>query len=105
MKSMTPHGTTGLERVKQSLNITPDHKVLHYESECDMMQCVDADKTHFLQFALTMMQHLISGAMLENEKVKILISTNDIIEHTGGREVNVCCAVTSDIQHMTLPSL
>jgi hypothetical protein len=39
-----------------------------------MMACVDADKTHFLKFALMIRQHLISGTTLENEKVKILIA-------------------------------
>jgi len=40
-----------------------------------MTECVEADKTHFLKFALMIWQHLISDAMLENEKnVKILIA-------------------------------
>jgi len=56
------------------LNITPDHKVLHYEFGCDMMECVDADKTHFLKFTSMMRQHLISGAMLEDDKVKIFVA-------------------------------
>jgi len=82
--------------LKQSLNITPDHKVLHYEFGCDMMECVDADKTRFLKFTLLMRQHLISGAMPENEEVKIFTALYDITEHITGREVNVCCTVTSD---------
>jgi hypothetical protein len=39
-----------------------------------MTDCLDADKTHFLKFALVTRQLLISGANLENKEVKILVT-------------------------------
>jgi hypothetical protein len=50
-----------------------------------MMECVKADKTHFLKFALMIWQHLISDAMLENEKVKILIELMTKLNTLGAR--------------------
>jgi hypothetical protein len=102
--------TLCLCRLKQSLNITADRKVLYYEFGCDIMECVEADKTHFLKFCLmiwqhlisdtmiwqhlisdTMIwQHLISGTMLENEKVEILIALMTKLKTLGaGRQLFV----------------